>query len=193
MDTSTLVHPLIMLFTDRVLYPISRGVEVDRAYRYNIVQQIQFDKIHVLIARQLPHHNSLASLSTNRPQIGYLFLKCSAQHLMLALLRGKPNHTSVSIRKKQKTGTNISRGVRSSRLSSGWSIDVSGPIQSQVEPTINGARSKSKRGVPGSNDCLATLLDASRPATRQYIPSWKPVSHQSVASARQRVLCSPGP
>jgi hypothetical protein len=62
---------------------------------YLSADRVLLSSYHYLRPLTVPHS---ASLSTSRPQMGYLFLKCSAQHLMLSLLRGKPNHTSVSIR-----------------------------------------------------------------------------------------------
>jgi hypothetical protein len=54
-------------------------------------------------------HNSAASLSTSRPQMTYLFMKCSVQPLMFSLVRKKfpPNHTGVShyaqVKEREKT------------------------------------------------------------------------------------------
>ena len=123
--------------------------------------------------RLTPAHGSPASFSTSRPQIMYLFVKCSIQPFIFSLEGETELHKRQHSRQGKGGGnTNISSGVRSSSLSSGWSIGVNISMRSQTSQRSR-ALAERKRGMPRSNDCFAIPRDASRPAKLPYIPSRK--------------------
>ena len=145
--------------------------------------------------RLTPAHDSPASFSTNRPQIMYLFVKCSIQPFIFSLEGETESHKRQHSRQRKRGGsnTNISSGVRSSSLSSGWSIGVNISMRSQTSQRSR-ALAERKRGMPRSNDCFAIPRDASRPAKLPYIPSRKSsVITASYLGKIEGTECSPGP
>jgi hypothetical protein len=96
-----------------------------------MVQQIYIDKRCCLerFKPLKPSHDSPASFSTSRPQMIYLFEKCSIQPFMFSLERNGRQHLKRA--EKINNSANISSGVRSPSLSSGWSIGVNISTQSQ--------------------------------------------------------------
>ena len=99
--------------------------------------------------RLTPPHDSPASFSTSRPQIMYLFVKCSIQPFIFSLEGETESHKRQHSRQRKRGGgnTNISSGVRSSSLSSGWSIGVNISMRSQTSQRSR-ALAERKRGMP---------------------------------------------
>jgi hypothetical protein len=94
-----------------------------------------------------PTHDSPASFSTSRPQIIYLFVKCSIQPFMFSLEKETRSQPRQHSRNRNRKNTDISSGVRSSSLSSGWSTDVNISVSSSNQlsrPPLRGRRTRTE-------------------------------------------------
>jgi hypothetical protein len=128
-------------------------------------------------------HNSSAPLSTSHPQMTYLFMKCSVKPLMFSLMRRNQrayaSHSGKVGETTKHRYTDRSLGVRSSSLSSSWSIGVSGSIRGTTSRVNNRSCSQahSERGRQKGRETYQSQTTALLHSAMHPVPQRANTSH----------------